>query len=468
MGLLGDFALGLAGVALDALTNDSNRNSNANNSGTRSDSGSTTILFDTDFPFSDVETRMEFVKLLLYRAAKILHVPLEENRGIFWDALFDDSLADDFISDFVVTNGSTTIRYGLFGMAQNALNVSSKSVDYVVSELISALKEAGGVDIRRQKGEPQFHNADWLDETAESLYHENSDDDENEEDSDYECEDDEFDGISEDDAVVALLGAFLGGNGEDVSEKDVQVVQAFFQNKFKEEFEAETVKETLLEFAGKFDERSYDMIEAIAENFDDGELNKLWYQLFVVCCAVFEARHSFFRAQFLIKTQEIFGISDEQSDFEAFFVAASRSLNISEDDISAFYTRVQNYTSSKDEMKTRQEIAGHNWQHNIGVNYLERGDNDSLVFMQEFSPLLASGAANAEALNERLIEAAENGVSSAQSVLGYRYLTGKGIKKDELKALNAAEAEYAEKLGVNGFTYYSAAAAAALHKILCH
>ena len=200
----------------------------------------------------------------------------------------------------------------------------------------------------------------------------------------------------------------------------------------------------MLEFAGKFDERSYDMIEAIAENFDDGELNKLWYQLFVVCCAVFEARHSFFRAQFLIKTQEIFGISDEQSDFEAFFVAASRSLNISEDEISAFYTRVQNYASSKDEMKTRQEIAGHNWQHNIGVNYLERGDNDSLVFMQEFSSLLASGAANAEALNERLIEAAENGVSFAQSVLGYRYLTGKGIKKDELKALNLLH-EAAEK-----------------------
>lgn len=242
----------------------------------------------------------------------------------------------------------------------------------------------------------------------------------------------QFEELSEQDRILAVLGAFLGGECTDITKNEVSFVQDFFQDKI--DLDSEELEETIQEYADKFDEYSYGMIETIVENLDDEERELLYYQLFVTAYAVSMSSHSFFRAQFLVRSQEMFEIGN--ATVGVMTTSCANAIGVSENEVSAFYAQMKSYASTKNVLLTKRQIAEHNWQHNIIVNYKENDDIDSLALMQELSALMTSGKITNEEFNERLSEEADKGNSFALYTLGSRYFIGKGIKQDIRKAIS--------------------------------
>ena len=329
MGLLGDLALGLAGMALEALTSDDENNSSSKSSSARPYA----VLFETNWPFSMVDMRNEFLQNLIFKIGNTLGIEISENRGMYWDCNIDEASDGQFISDFVITNGNTTVCYGMFGMAQCALSINGENAGKIAEQLQSTLKEMDCWQAEITHEEVPFHNKNWMKSTIESLCHGDSDseEDENEEEDDHATE------------TLMLISVFLGGDGSKITDNVVELVAVSLQGLFKREFSVKQIKSEMAGYIEEFKKSSYKMLkENLVNKYDDDDVfQKLYYYIFVFAYLMITnaGRFSKFSAEFIIKTKRILKINEDI--MEEIIAEISQNEKISEHDLKQFYERMK-------------------------------------------------------------------------------------------------------------------------------
>ena len=436
MGLLGDLALGIAGMALEALIGDDDNNSNSKSSSSKPYA----ILFETNWPYSAIDLRMQFLNKLCFEIGRIF---VEIYDGLDYDSDFnmDESADGRFISDIVVTNGKTTVCYGMFGMAQCALSVSGENAEIVSKQLQSTLKEMDCWRAEITREEIPFHNKNWMKNTLDSLCHRVSDSDEDEEND-----------LSEE--TLMLISTFLGGDGSKITDTEVKIISALLEGRFKREFPEKQVKSEMTEYIEEFKKSSYKMLtENIVDEYDDDDVfQELYYNIFYIAYLVITelGRFSKFSAEFIIKAKRILKVDDDA--MEEIIAIISKNENISEHDLQKFYEQMKFCANDSSSLKKKQLIANEYWGKRQLVQYTRRRDKKSIDFFTTIiEPSVSQENGNftmpLEELIEELKAAAEDGVSFAQCALGNRYFSGNGVEKNvdktfELMTLAAEQNDF--------------------------